>query len=154
MDVWRVSINHCQFGPTPLCTPIISSQCSKVGCSSPPHPFSQPFILESCLSDLSDKLQQNCPVCKKNEDTCFQSGLSTFSYWKLMGVSFIRGLEQTDVLRLDCFALRLNIAIKLPQSVHTLVSVHWLLNTAQNDGDAQRLDYFRYSLLDYLSNVM
>lgn len=29
MDVWRVSINHCQFGPTPSCTPIISSQYSE-----------------------------------------------------------------------------------------------------------------------------
>lgn len=90
---WRVSINHCQFGPTPSCTLIISSQYSMAVCCSPPHPFSQPFVLESCLSDLSDKQQQNCPVCKKQGhlfSICCQR-FHTENWWD---VSFIRGLGQ------------------------------------------------------------
>lgn len=110
MDVWRVSINHCQFGPTPSCTPIISSQYSKAGCSSPPHPFSQPFVLESCLSDLSDKLQQNCPVCKKQGHLFSICAVNIFIL-KTDGMFHSSGgLGQNHILRSGCFALRLNIA--------------------------------------------
>lgn len=120
MDVWRVSINHCQFGPTLSCTPIISSQYSKAGCCSPPHPFSQPFVLESCLSDLSDKLQQNCPVCKKQGHLFSICAVNIFILKTDGMFHSLGGLGQNDILGWTVFRLILNnsrqIAKKCPHT--------------------------------------
>lgn len=113
MDSRRVSINS-QFGHTPSCTPIISSQSNRAGCCSPPHPFSLPFVSESCLCDLSDKQHQNCPVCKKQGhlfSICCQR-FHTENWWD---VSFIRGMGQYPEL----FCSGTEHFWKLAQFAHT-----------------------------------